>query len=122
MEVVTYGDLARRCAVTWCQDCSWGNHRTGWADPAMRIVHWTDRHVTRAGIRNFLKLVAAIAYGHESQPKWQKLYEQNLWAYRQARAMHMRLPRRLADLDRSRVRYIASKRQISNEAREWSRP
>jgi len=77
----------------------------GEADISRGIIYWTDRKVTRPGLRNFLKLYASIIKSHNrGQPEWQRIYEQNQVAYSLAlRKFGIRFGTHLSNYDRHRV-------------------
>lgn len=81
----TYTEIAKTLDIPWCrgirangQRCH-ATHRPGSADDD---VHFTDRRVTRAGIRRFLFLAAKVIVDQQAeqaggQPEWVRFYRAN---------------------------------------------
>jgi len=116
----TYRDLALRYEVEVCFDgCFRRDHGRGAID-RQGTIHWSDRRMTRSGLRRFLKLV------FDSRPSWPKVSDAVVWgrhpdrertalrifyehvfAYRTAlHDLGIRLPASLAAADRARVRSL----------------
>jgi hypothetical protein len=82
-------------------------HQDGWADPATRIIHWKERRLVKAGLRNFLMRVALC-----DQPwlipmtPWLRIWTINTYVDQLAGVLKVRLPRNLADGDRARLRFL----------------
>jgi hypothetical protein len=106
MSQMTYEEIASREKVSLCPACDEWDHKRGSVNPSRGTVHWAPRRVTRIGLRRFLMLVGAIKKRHQrGQPKWQKVYEQNVYAYHRALSeYHVRLSRQLSLTDRAKVR------------------
>lgn len=108
----TFMEIAEREEVITCFgfDCPVPKkaHDRGWANISSGILHWSPRRVTKAGLRRFLLLSAAIRHSHNrGQPKWLQIYEQNAYAARRALSeYHVRLPRHLSLTDRAKVRLL----------------
>lgn len=64
-------------------------------------LHWTDRRVTKPGLRRFLLLAASHDY--YNLPRWEMIWRRNQWAWRAASKLQIRLPSRYADGDRAIV-------------------
>jgi hypothetical protein len=102
--VKSYADLGAKCGIEYCPSCPNGDHHKGWSEPSVGRVHFSERAVTRAGMRNFLKLVGAIYYRHNrGQPRWRMIYEQNRYAYGMSREWGLQIPSRLSATDRALV-------------------
>lgn len=112
-----YGEVVEREGIRWCSECSIGNHQRGWSNPSRATVHWTDRRVNKLGLRRFLMLVGAIRHSHNrGQPPWQRLYEQNVYAYQRGLSeYHVRFPARFSASDRARVRYSMGKSGVVSD-------
>lgn len=119
----TYRDLALRYEVEVCFDgCFRRDHRRGAID-RQGTIHWSDRGMTRSGLRRFLMLVqAATAPGirvtvgdddvtrhviFNSHGHALLIYAAHLFAYRTAlHDLGIRLPASLAAEDKARVRAL----------------
>ena len=121
---MTYDDVARQFGVQRCAQCDGSyDHRIGAQDDA--VIHWSDRVFTRAGLRNFLLLVADLSDDSQPKPaKWQRLWEHNVWASSVARKeLHITIPTRLSAADRAYVWWhIQSATDVPAAARAWARP
>jgi hypothetical protein len=117
----TWDDIARRYSVRRCLSCA-GDHKRGYVSRSSWTIHWTDRRVTRAGLRMFLMLVAQCIHSDwESLPEWRRLYVSNTWAFNQSLKAGVRLPATLSDTDRARVRWLISKEEnVPDEVRRWA--
>lgn len=102
---MNYDELARLYAVRLCTGCTTyaGRHEQGLAVIG-GILHWRARRVTRPGLRRFLKLVARVQLGSDSMREPHKTFWECYLADGMAKDLHVRFPRRYADLDRARVR------------------
>lgn len=117
---MTFDDVARHFGVRRCNEClSRYNHRAG--ARVANTIHFADRTFTRAGLRNFLMLVAEtrLIVGPE---KWRKVWAYNVWAASVARKeLHITIPARLSDADRAYVRWrIQTASDVPTAARTWA--
>jgi hypothetical protein len=119
----TYRDLALRYEVEVCFDgCFRRDHRRGAVD-SMGTIHWSDRRVTRSGLRRFLMLVSESWRGSsvfdnlvppttwtrrpERELAALRVYNGHVFAYRTAlHDLGIRLPASLAAEDKARVRAL----------------
>jgi hypothetical protein len=116
----TYRDLALRYEVEVCFDgCFRRDHRRGGID-SQGTIHWSDRRMTRSGLRRFLMLVAeAYRLGSDwPQPEFWvttsfrgrealRTYNGHIFAYRTAlHDLGIRLPASLAAEDKAKVRAL----------------
>lgn len=114
----TYRDLALRYEVEVCFDgCFRQTHRQGSVDH-QGTIHWSDRHMTRSGLRRFLMLVSeawadayegvrpAVARPERVQTAL-RIYTRSIFAYRTAlHDLGIRLPASLAAEDKGRIRAL----------------
>ena len=122
--VTTYVAVAKQLDIELCTSCAGRNHARGEAEISIGRVHWADRHVTHPGLRNFLKLVSGIYLNHQrGQPRWQILWEGNVWAYRKAREeFRVLIPANKSKHDRARARKDMKKQHARNAAAwKWTK-
>jgi hypothetical protein len=114
---VTYDEVAKQLEVELCpggDGCWWetvaittparATHRTGFVD-GKGVVHWRPRGVSRPGLRNFLKLVAAAKHPELREMSMAaRLWRMNVIANELAAKLHVRIARHYSDLDRAYVR------------------
>lgn len=99
------------------------DHVKGTAEPG--VVHWSDRTITKPGIRTFLRH-AAYASDPDlmKRPRWERIWFANRYIDRVSRILMVRLPHALADLDRAMVRADLAGTPTSTpnrkEALKWS--
>lgn len=103
-------------------------HKEGYAD-GMGHLHWTgfDNHMTTAGLHKLLVMIASVRLNHSGRrlPRWQKIWEREVWAYREARERyHIRIPRALTMSARNEARHWARKerpsaRSLNFAAYQW---
>jgi D-mannonate dehydratase len=127
LDGLTYRGLAEQLGVKLCQGNWYGevgtpepDHVRGFAD---RQVHWwPERRVTRTGLRKFLMLVAATKlHGYNDMSPAMRLYATNARAVMLAADLRIRIPRRYADGDRARARWLISQGQVvTPAARRWA--
>jgi hypothetical protein len=80
-------------------------HQRGRAEHG--IVHWHERAVVKGGLRRFLILAAEAAVTWApGTPRWARIWYANVVAAKMAAALNRRLPRKLTDEDRARVRLL----------------
>lgn len=125
---MTYQQIAKDEGIIICGRCLAGDicveSLKDSADIAKGILHWRERNVTKPGLRNFLKLCAAIRFSHNRrQPEWEKLHVQNAYAYRVARHRYRTiLPKHLSRNDRAAA--LASMANVSPKpypAHQWAK-
>lgn len=109
----TYSAVAHLLGLRHCGDGSDQRHWTGYIEwDETPCLHWTDRRMTKRGLRTFLKL-AARALVPDANPgraeRFVALYWQNVEADRLAQDIGVRFPRDLADPDRAKVRFWLAK-------------
>jgi hypothetical protein len=75
------------------------NHRTGTLVGS--TLHWTDRRVTKPGLRRFLLLAAS--HDIYKQERWELIWHRNVWVVGAAAKLKVRIPSRYADEDRAKV-------------------
>lgn len=113
-------------------------HRHGYVEYGDRdaCVHWTERRMTKRGLRRFLKHVASAKWPEQMVgERFVVLYHQNIQADGLARLLGIRIPRSLADQDRAMVRFYLQKfrndpldrefpeqRQLMRRIQRWARP
>ena len=119
-QIASYIDLARVIDIELCTGCAVvSDHWRGAAQPSIGRVHWHDRRVNRAGLRNFLKLVGACIHSHNrGQPEWQQLFEQNQYAYHKAMQFGVRIPAHLSHYDRARVHELLRQEHLTQKQRQ----
>ena len=105
----TYRDLALRYEVDVCLDgCFRRDHRRGAVD-SQGLIHWSDRAVTRSGLRRFLMLVHRVEgylYGGPAE----RIYHEHMFAYRTALFdLGIRLPAKLSAVDKARLRSMLAR-------------
>jgi hypothetical protein len=86
-------------------------------DVSLEWLEWPERQVTKPGLRNFLKRVAARKLRHNSTvPMWRQIYEQSTWAQEVALTqLHVRIPKRYSLNDRARVKFLVSREWIPSD-------
>lgn len=127
---MTYDEVAHHFGLTICpapghEDClvaTWAEHRNGTVTPRGTQVHWTPRRMTRSGLRRFLKAIArtrVLRFYRLNKPM--RIYTENVWAYRAAAELHVRLPAHLSTSDRLLVRWLHTQgATISPAAQRWA--
>lgn len=110
VEGVTFAQIAAQLGVELCTGCDQYRHdRYGelrWTEHG-RVIHWAERMVTVQGLRKFLMKVALVKRPElEHGDLWWRIWQQNVTADAYGRQLHHRFPRRLADVDRARVRFL----------------
>lgn len=106
--MIGWDDIATTYGIKRCAACQSGDHHKGWARRS--TVHWSDRRMTKAGLRRYLMLVASqLLFDFQNLPTWDRLYRANVWAAKAAKQLHVRIPFRLSEIDRARVRWLISK-------------
>lgn len=119
---MTYRELAARYGFELCEMCDLNAHEQGHLQGDR--IHWRERRVTHSGLRRFLLLLAGpylVRNGFGSpnrEAEW--IWMRNVWAYNQALDLGYRLPRRLSEVDRARVRYLLEGKARS-AAKDWAR-
>jgi hypothetical protein len=87
------------------------------------VVHWTERGVTRNGLRSFLKLVARTRLlNYRTMNKAMRIYAENMWANHAAmESFHIRFRSSLSKTDRLQIRWLVGRgMEITDEARRWA--
>lgn len=116
---MNWDDVAQHFGVKRCATCASGNHTTGWTRNG--YVHWSDRHVTKLGLRRFLMLIAEARI-IRPETDWGRLYAYNVWASKAAQDIHIRMPARYSDNDRARVRWLITKDEhVPDAVKRWAR-
>jgi len=118
---VTYDDVAAHFEVRRCNEClAIYDHRHG--QRIGNTVHYANRRFSRAGLRNFLMLIAQtrLVVGHE---KWRQIWAYNVWAASVARKeLHITIPTKLTLTDRAYVWWaIQSADHVPTAARTWAK-
>jgi hypothetical protein len=110
----TYADIAKAIEVDYCGEEGSG-HDTGYCSmdgaPNGRTarVHWTERRVTRSGIRRFLMLAydaEPVSYVNRGEPipSWLNLWWKIKWVRETARdVLHTTIPTDLWAEDKARL-------------------
>ena len=103
-----YVEIAAAIGVYYCVE-SGPLHDTGYTsfdggpEGRDRTIHWTERRVTRSGIRRFL----VLAYPEDSlyfgAPRWLRIWCRITWVRDQARTLHVSIPNDLWDEDKARL-------------------
>lgn len=100
---MTYSEAAyalgfELCTQEMCKQGTLG-HKKGTLRGS--TLHWTDRKVSKPGLRRFLMLMA----GHDiyDEPRWALIWHRNVWVTGAAETLRVRIPSRYADEDRTRV-------------------
>jgi hypothetical protein len=116
-----WDDIAKTFDMRRCAGCQTGDHLEGWA--SRDVIHWADRRMSKSGLRHFLMLIGSQRLlDVDSMPPWQRIYTLNTWASAIALSKyHVRLPLDLSAVDRSRVRWFATKDpSIPAKVRRWA--
>lgn len=121
----TYREVVEHYGLRLCteepENCkrklSGRKHRYGGADSmGVHLTGADSRHVTKKGLRTVLKACAQVVLKHhrgERKPLWLRLYEEDVWAWREAdRTWKVRLSGSLSDRDRERVINDAYRRGV----------
>jgi hypothetical protein len=93
----TYAEIANVIDVDYCpswRQCGGPTHVDGYVDD-MNILHWTERRVTRSGIRRFLMLAWKTTWvpGLGVLPPWLQLWLQITWVRNRAKIdLHTIIP------------------------------
>jgi hypothetical protein len=100
---MTYSEAAyalgfELCAQEMCNKSTL-DHRKGTLRGS--TLHWTDRRVTKPGLRRFLMLAAS--HDIYSVPRWALIWNRNVWVVAAAEKLRVRLPSRYSDEDRAKV-------------------
>lgn len=111
-----WGSIFDAIGVAWCYGpaCENGDrisHSNGFIErsPALPIVHWTDRRPVYVSIHKALRVLArGLRPDLIALPKWRYVFLVNREMATMARAARLRLPRKLFDYDRARLRYLLS--------------
>lgn len=127
MRLPDYSTITVALGITRCRGidprygtrCGYDHDRGVYAEG---MVHWSDRHPTRAGIRRFLLLAAQPTT--EGKPVWARPYLAHRYADSAARMIRVRLPSELSILDRRRVRRMIvaanATGALRDEAMAWA--
>lgn len=84
----------------------------------MWVLHWSDRRVTRRGLRRFLLLVAkrkrelAPAYLNDPKLGWFHLYDDNREADKMAAKLGVRFPVEFSRTERWKCLWLAHKAKV----------
>jgi len=103
-------------------------HTIGTFD-GMGHIHWSraDTKVTRRGMRSLLVAVAGVMLKHSTSkaPEWEKLYEANLWAWREGmQTWHVQFTQEMSKKDRLKAARLAAAEpvRVTNfAAYQWMR-
>ena len=89
-------------------------------------LDWTDRSVTRSGLRKFLILVWRYRQTRYHD-EWEAVWRSNQFAYHEAmHVWHRRIPGHLSDTDRARVAWYLKQtlplndQKLRTKALRWS--
>lgn len=140
---LTYAKVAGELNVPWCDGSDpseylsfdrW-NHAQGYATihpENERRVHWTDRAMTRKGLRRFLVHAAVVLYPEINRdPDFILLYRQSVIATKLGAQLGVHFPRSYANRDRAKVRlwmrrYLTSDTKVDKKLlrriRQWTKP
>ena len=82
-------------------------HKNGFTDDA-DFIHWTERRVTRSGVRRFLmlawKIRPILPLGIDTYPVWMRLWLQINWTRKTAdKMLHVAIPPKLWAEDKARL-------------------
>lgn len=115
MRFKTYAEIAEAVEIAYCGDEGPG-HETGYVSMdggpygKLPCVHWTERRVTRSGIRRFLMLVydaepiSYVSRRDEEIPSWLHLWWKIEWVRETARdILHTTIPPELWAEDKARL-------------------
>jgi hypothetical protein len=134
----TYAEIAKAIEVDYCGEEGSG-HETGYCsmdgapDGRSPRVHWTERRVTRSGIRRFLMLAydaEPISYTTGRQvPAWLNLWWKIQWVRETARdVLHTTIPSEYWAEDKARLAaklvnapYSVNDYQAREAALRWAR-
>jgi hypothetical protein len=116
-----YADLAARIGIPYCRGirpngrrCYSGHENGSVGDD---LVHWRDRRPTNAGIYRFLYLAATLRHADEPTT-WRRLYLALRDVPHLAAAGQVRLPHRLGNSGRARLRAMLLRVPITEPLRE----
>lgn len=116
---MNWDDVAKRFDVKRCNGCGSSNHTKGWTRNG--VIHWSDRNVTKMGLRRYLMLIAEARIVRPDT-EWGRLYSYNVWAARASKDLRLRIPARYSDNDRARVRWLITKEvRVPDEVKRWAR-
>lgn len=106
----TYPEIARMFGFEMCPGGCW-------LSPAVHIngashgrkVHWKDRRWTHQGVYRFLKLISKLYYQDD---RIEDIYFISVEAVEKAATLHIRIPKKLTDVDRRELAWQAKKAGI----------
>ena len=100
---MTYPQIANTLGFELCGDgCKRPEYNHAKGTLRGSTLHWTDRRVTKPGLRRFIMLAASHdIYG--KNPRWWIIWQRNVWTTQAAAKLKVRLPARYADNDRAKV-------------------
>jgi hypothetical protein len=108
---VSWQQIFDSIGYRWCEGCAVDfDHESGtvvaWADHD--DVHWRKRRVTKAGIYKILRRIVWQTDTFEGLPAWRQIFLINHQVLAFARQARVRLPRKVFELDRARLRHELS--------------
>lgn len=109
MRYKTYADIAKAIGIEYCNGIGPGADRThdsGFVSSRPWTIHWTERRVTRSGIRRFLIVAWDIidADAATARHGWQGLWDRTKWVRQTAsETLHVTIPAELWAEDKARL-------------------
>jgi hypothetical protein len=122
MSIPTYAEAAEELHIPWCrgikpngQSC-FGGHRPGFLFEGQ--VHWTDRRVSRAGLRRFLFLGAMLQTGTIGMKGWRRHYAANRLVTDWLKALRVEMPKSITAPYKAQVKAMLAAVPPGDQERE----